>query len=825
MYVRVDRRVSALSIALLIAVICASWSLSPLLFLTLSEATFVAVAYAAFVMAWNLRRFSADDFFLFVSRALMVVGVLHLLRAVTYPGVGIVPAVPVDLSLELDLAAGLVAGVGFCLSPVAIGRRLHPRRSMWLPWVLGALVILALTVTDIVPAVSAHGTAPTRFAQVAALGDALLLVCALAGLVLRRLRLPPGACLAMVAAIALMAGYYASLVAWQASGEAVVIVRHVLLILSALFIYRAIVQAGLARPMELTVDGLERQRRAADSRWTTLVEQSPMGVFVFDDRAGVIAANRHAEAIFGAGDGELTGASLREAADPRLIPCIEQALAGSPSGYEGPCRSRRSGQELWLAVRAAPLAGADEGQDGCLAAVVNLTESKQSEQLIEQLTFRDPLTGLANRSLLRDRLSQALRNADRTGQHVAVVAVDLDRFKQVNDRWGQAFGDELLVAAAARLAAVLRADDTAARAGGNEFMLVLPGIRSGEDAVTVAEKVADAMRQPWRIAAEDFHLTSSTGVALYPDDADRLDTLIERAHAAMLRAKQEGGAACQYFSASMNTRADERIALESDLRQALVDGKQLDVFYQPQVSLADGRLVGLEALVRWRHPSRGLLTPDAFVPLAETVGLIDRMDRLVLRKACRQVARLRRESGLDVRLAVNVSGREFRRADLAETVQAALSAAGLRPEDLELEVTETTAITDIDRVRESMESLRVMGVSLALDDFGTGFSSLVHMRDLPVCRLKIDKSFVAAMADDVGTAAIVAAVVALGRSLGVKVLAEGVETSEEADALRALGCDEAQGYLYAKPMARARLRGYLRVAAEVLGRSDKPPAR
>lgn len=799
---------------MLIAVVSATSIYSPRLFHTLAEASFVAVAYAAFVMAWNLRRFSDDDFFLVVSRALLVVGLLRLLHALTYPGVHIVEGGNADLAIKFSLAAGFLAGVALLCAPLALGRRPAPRISMWMFWVTGALLVLVVCWPRLLPAAYAADGTMTGFASAVALASGAMLVGSAGSLLLRRHLLSHNVLRFMIVAVVALAAFQAGLIMPERLGSAQEVGRHLLLVISALSIYQAVVQSGLARPMTLAVEDLERRRHAANRRYRVLVDQSPMGVFILDGNGVIQAANTGAAEILGAPPEELVTRSFRDLRDQRAVPCIEQALAGSPSCYEGPHRSRFRDAELWVAVRAAPLADDDGRQAGCIVAVMDLTQGKRAEELVERLTFRDALTGLANRTLLQDRLSQALLTAARLSRRVTVVAVNLDRFKHVNDTLGRAVGDQLLQAAAARFESLLRSDDTAARTSGDEFMLVLPGVGTVEDAVTVTERIAEAMREVWNIDSHVFHTTASLGAAVYPEDGLEADPLIEHAHAAMRLAKREGGGTCQYFSASINVQAEDRLAMESDLHRALSGDQEFQVYYQPQVSLVDGRLVGLEALVRWQHPTRGTLAPDLFVPLAETIGLIGEIDRLVLFKACEVVAAIHRTHDPGIRLAVNMSARVFRRGDIAETVALALQTSGLAPELLELEVTETAAMTDVPLASRAMSALHATGVTLALDDFGTGFSSLAHIRELPIDRIKIDRSFVNAITDDASTRAIVAGVIGLAQSLGISVLAEGVETSAQADALRELGCQEAQGYLYARPMCASKLDRYLIYAAE-----------
>jgi len=804
-----DIRLGFLSVAILLAVIGATSLVSSTLFHFVVEATFAGVAYAGFVMAWNLRRYCSDDFFLFVSRALIVVALLHVLQALSAEGLRLFAGSTAGRAGEFSLAAGLLAGLAFAHAPVVLERRLPGDLSIWLFWVLGVALAAVAFWPGLVTAADTDRDGPSVLAIVVTSVSVALLVAGIAGLTARRRLLERPVYRFMTAALVCLVGFQAGLPIQASPGSAFDVCHYLLLVIAAFCIYEAVVQNGLARPMAAAVDGLERQRHSAEDRYTTLVSQSPMGVLVLDREAIVEEVNACGAAILGSAEELLRGRSVHEIRNRRIVDCVTQALAGSPGSYEGPYYSQQREEELWVALRAAPLTTADDRQSGCIVTFIDLTEGKRAEQLAEHLTFRDPLTGLANRTLLQDRLSQAILSADRLTRRVAVVSVNLDRFKHVNETLGHEIGDRLLQAVAERFQDLLRGDDTAARTGGDEFMLVLRSIETADDAVIVAKRVAAALRGAWSIDGHVFHTTASLGVAVYPEDGMGPHGLIERAHEAMRLAKRDGGGACHYSSQSLSARAEGRLTMESDLHRALGGEEEFEAHYQPQVSLVDGKLVGLEALVRWRHPTRGLLAPDLFVPLAENIGLVGEIDRLVLAEACRGAAAIEREHGLGLRLAINMSARQFRRSDLSEIVGEALRTSGLAANRLEVEVTETAAMTDVPRTREAMLALRALGVTLALDDFGTGFSSLAHVRELPIDRIKIDRTFVAALTTDAATRAIVAGVIGLGRSLELSVLAEGVETSTQADLLRDLGCHEAQGFLYAKPMSLPQLRRHL----------------
>ena len=434
-----------------------------------------------------------------------------------------------------------------------------------------------------------------------------------------------------------------------------------------------------------------------------------------------------------------------------------------------------------------------------MAVKVDLTEYKRSEETIERLAFRDVLTDLPNRALFKDRLHQALTAAQRSGDKLAVAVLDLDRFKLVNDTLGDVCGDLLLKSVASRLSDALREEDTIARAGGDDFLVLLPKITSTEHLSIVADKVMEQFRSPWDIMGESAYVTASIGFAVYPADGEMAQTLIECADTAMRRAKSSGGNAYQFYEASLEMRASERLQTESELHRAL-DAGEFVLYYQPQIDLSTGKITGVEALVRWQHPKRGLVPPLEFISLAEETGLIVPLGEWIISDACRQAALWQTLAGAPLLMAVNLSPRQFRQRDLSETIAAALSTTGLEPQLLELEVTENLAMEDVKLTDAILRDLGEIGVRSALDDFGTGYSSLSYLSSLPLSTVKIDRSFISGAGTKRASAAIVKAVVALGHELDLTVLAEGVETKAQMRMVKVQECDLAQGFLFSRPL-------------------------
>ncbi|MEF8719011.1 MAG: EAL domain-containing protein [Candidatus Accumulibacter necessarius] len=415
------------------------------------------------------------------------------------------------------------------------------------------------------------------------------------------------------------------------------------------------------------------------------------------------------------------------------------------------------------------------------------------------LAHHDFLTGLPNRALLTERLSQAIGLARRRGKQVALLFVDLDYFKHINDSLGHAVGDQVLQSAARRLSACVRTTDTVCRQGGDEFVILLAEIEQPQDAALVAEKLLVALAEPQLIGQHEIHVTLSIGISVYPDDGIDGDTVMENADAAMYHAKASGRNNYQFFTAGMNSHAVRRLFVETGLRRALRQS-EFRLHYQPQIDLASGAMTGTEALIRWLDPVLGLIEPEQFVPIAEECGLIVPIGRWVLREACRQV-RSWLDAGLHaVPVAVNISALEFRHQGFVDEVALILKETGLAPRYLELELTENILMHDTESSAQVLASLKAMGVQLAIDDFGTGYSSLGYLKRFPIDTLKIDQSFVQDLATDADDATIVSAVIGMGRNLKQRVIAEGVETQEQLAFLRTQRCAQGQGFLFNRPL-------------------------
>lgn len=431
----------------------------------------------------------------------------------------------------------------------------------------------------------------------------------------------------------------------------------------------------------------------------------------------------------------------------------------------------------------------------------HITDLQQAQETIWRMAYYDPLTGLLNRHLFEDRLQMAMAQARRRGLRVGVLFLDLDRFKLINDSFGHSFGDRVLRLVARRLEQAIEAGQTLARTGGDEFMVLLPDVECESEVEQVARRLLEVMQAPYELDGRELYITASTGVVLFPLHGEDPQTLVRNAEIAMYRAKESGRNTYEVYSALFDVGMVQWLAMESELHRAL-QREELTLHYQPIVNVDKGEIVGVEALVRWPHPERGVLYPDAFIPLAEESGLIVPLGEWVLRAACLQAVAWRNMGLGPLFITVNLSPRQMRR-DLASVVARILEETALPPEQLMLEVTEGAVMVEMERAIFLLLTLRGMGVKVCVDDFGTGQSSLSHLKMLPVDAIKVDRSFVWDMVDNRADAAIVASVVTLAQALGLRVIAEGVETEEQASLLRQMGCHEMQGYLFSRPLPAA----------------------
>ncbi|HUP50613.1 MAG TPA: EAL domain-containing protein [Thermoanaerobaculia bacterium] len=567
--------------------------------------------------------------------------------------------------------------------------------------------------------------------------------------------------------------------------------------------------AALNRTLEQRVEERTRElreemteRRRAERRYRLLFERNLSGVYIAHLDGRVISCNDSAARMLGFESAEdliqnKGTITYFDATDHQQV--MEQLLEkGSAVNHEARLL-RRDGDVIWVLETLTASTAEHEDTPLVEGIVLDITDRKRTEQEVEYQAYHDPLTGLPNRMLFLDRLTVALAHARRRHQPLAVMFLDLDDLKIVNDTLGHAAGDQLLQMVADRLSACLRQDDTVGRIGGDEFTLLVPDLNSADDATMVAEKVIKAIRQPFVIGDDDVRVTTSIGIAMYPTDGEDPETLLAHADGTMYRVKEGGGATYQFYSETMARKSLGRMSMEESLRHA-VERDEIVVFYQPQVNARTREVVALEALVRWRHPEAGLIEPAGFISLAEYTGLIIPIGECVLREACRQTKEWHDLGMKHLRVGVNVSARQFHQRDFLGMIDRALGECGLPPSALELEITETMAMQKSERTISMLQRLRDRGIGIALDDFGTGQSSLTYLKRFPISTVKIDRSFVSGVSHAVLDAPIVEAILHLAASLGLRTVAEGIETGEQWEFLASRGCTEMQGYYVSRPM-------------------------
>ena len=581
-------------------------------------------------------------------------------------------------------------------------------------------------------------------------------------------------------------------------------------LISSLMVRQIVDMRTLALQSERNND-TERALWASETYLNAILRYSPALIAVKDLNGNVVMASEHYKQLANIGDESLVGKKAHDIYPAQLVESLKSVEAaaldrGRPYETEVDLPHKDGSIHTYLVVKF-PLSDRSGEVFGVCTICTDVSDRKLAESALREqqsrlnyMAFHDALTSLPNRSLFYDRISHGVARSARAGSKLALMLLDVDRFKIVNDSLGHDAGDILLKTVASRLNEGVRDMDTVARLGGDEFVVVLEGVHDIEDVRFVANKLLVQIARPIEVSGHEISITASIGISVYPDDGEATDELLKNADIAMYKAKEAGKNNCQFYAAGMSATAVNYLLLENDLRRGIEQG-QLTLHYQPQIDFNTDRLTGVEALVRWQHPDRGLVSPAHFIPLAEETGLIVPLGEWVLRAAC-----LQQKAWLDAgqhvpKMAVNLSTRQFRQRDFPGKVATILRETGLPAEYLELEITESCAMEHAGETINQLNQLHQMGLSLSIDDFGTGYSSLAYLKRFPIDKLKIDSSFIHDLPLDSNDAAIAKSIIALAHNMQLTVVAEGVEQVEQADWLREQGCDQAQGYFYAKPMA------------------------
>ena len=560
------------------------------------------------------------------------------------------------------------------------------------------------------------------------------------------------------------------------------------------------------------------------------LETIPDNVYFKDRKSRFVRINRAMARYFGLSDpAQAANKTCSDIFGPRhASKALEDERTIIESGEALTDKEEREiwpdGHETWVLTTRVPLRNRRGRILGTMGISRDITDRKQAELRIRHMVLHDALTGLPNRVLLEDLLNKAISLANRNQKRVAVLMMDMDRFKGINDSFGREVGDRLLEAISARLRTSLRESDIVARPGGDEFVVCLPMVDPGRSIEVVAEKVLSALSAPFPIEGQEIRIGASVGMSESPAHGDNAKQLLQAADVAMHEAKRNGRGTHCMFTAELTDAARRRKKFESDLRHALERGEFV-LHYQPLVSTTSGRITGMETLLRWRHPEQGMVYPNHFIPQLEELGLMVDVGNWVLKAACAQNAAWQRQGLAPVRVMVNLSSTQFYRGDIVNTVETALAESGLDPKWLELELTESLMLDDSELTIKIMRELKGLGISLSLDDFGTGWSSLAYLRRFPIDRIKIDRSFLLDIASEPTAEAVVRGIMNLGRDLGLACVAEGVETAEQLEYFKQQNCEEVQGYLYSPAVPEAQCRELLRAGRMISTQSNSIPFR
>lgn len=564
---------------------------------------------------------------------------------------------------------------------------------------------------------------------------------------------------------------------------------------------------------------VEEALHLSEENYKQIVDTALEGIWLIDAEGRTTLVNQRMSDLLGYPAVDLIGCTFFDYVDPDQQADARRKIRQSQRGRNEKFElrlQRKDNSYVWVLVSSCPFNDKNGKYAGALSMITDITDRKRNEQMIWWQAYHDSLTGLPNRALFEDRLGQLLVMAKRQITHVAVMFLDIDRFKHINDTLSHAVGDKLLKVVSERLLNCLRSEDTIARLGGDEFTILLPGISSPEDAARVARKMLEVLTHGITIGSHELYITASIGISLFPIDGQDTQALLKNADTAMYRSKEQGGNSYHLYTQSMNASALEHLMMENSLRKA-IERNELYLVYQPIVSFDTGLIIAVEALARWKHPDLGNIAPAQFIPLSEETGMIIPVGDWVIQEACRQ-ASVWSKTIRPIKVAVNLSARQFMHSGLVDTVANALALYKLNPELLDLELTESAIMKNAPVAIEIMQSLKRLGIRLSLDDFGTGYSSLAYLRRFPLDVLKIDRSFVSGVVEDPIDKAVIQSVIQLAKALKLQLVSEGVESEAQRDVLLSLGCSIMQGYYYSPPVTADNMTNLLNNQNDIFGK-------
>jgi diguanylate cyclase (GGDEF)-like protein/PAS domain S-box-containing protein len=785
---------------------------------TVLEFASMLVCGAVAAIAWNGRELDTP-------RSVHVLGVasagallLDLAHALSFPGMAdLVTANTVSKTATLFMAGRLLIALALlCVAALPWRQDDEPRWLRWSTAIVGAYVLAVSAWVFVwpqaLPALVFSDGSLTPIKRLAEYVIAALFLAASA-LFMRRVATPqPYDVGSLLCAAVLMAIGELTFTLYASMADLALVLGHVYKVLGFWMIYRTIVADSIRAPYQRLLASQQRVSQSEDEL-RTITDNIPAMVAFVDRDMRYRFVNRNYERWLGLKPEQMLGRTAVEvygdAGYAKLYPSLQRALDGHTFAVDHQVTSRSLGKKRWLNILYMPKVGNDGEVSGVYILSNDITDVVDAEGRAHFLAEHDELTTLPNRAAFQAAVGRALARSGPEAGQFAVLFVDVDRFKVINDTLGHAAGDHLLQTLATRMKQVVRGQDLVARMGGDEMCLLLHDVRDASHASEIAERILGALRVPVELRTGQLHhVTVSAGVAIYPHDGVDVETLLRHADIAMYRAKAAGRDGFALFGADDGRPAEARLNLELELRNAIDQG-QFVLHYQPRVDVVSGRPLGMEALVRWQHPERGLLAPAHFIDIAEETGLIVPMGAWVLRQAGETLARLHAAGTTGLTMSVNVSARQFKNPRLIDEVAEMIALAGCAPQQVELELTESAVMDQPEAAEATMRELKALGVRLAMDDFGTGYSSLAALKRFPVDCVKIDRSFVDDIPADPGDVALTRAIIAMGHSLGLHVVAEGVERRDQLDFLRREGCDEYQGYFFARPMPEAALTALL----------------